>query len=113
MSSFLFGPEPVQLGALYARVPVGIRAKQTLFDLLRAEFRFPDYCGNNWDAIEECIRDLSWLSPGTIVLVHNDLPLRDNPAALRTYLSILEDASAKWRNNILSDSSKRPLLECA
>lgn len=86
-------------GAFYARVSSGIRGKQALFDLLRAELKFPEYCGNNWDAVEECIRDLSWISPGTIVLVHNDLPLRDSAAALRTYLSILSDAAAKWQDS--------------
>lgn len=99
MSSFLFGPEPMLPGAFYARVSSGIRGKQALFDLLRAELKFPEYCGNNWDAVEECIRDLSWISPGTIVLVHNDLPLRDSAAALRTYLSILSDAAAKWQDS--------------
>jgi hypothetical protein len=96
MSSFVFGPEPTLPGAFYARVPTGIKGKQALFDVLRADLRFPAYCGNNWDAVEECIRDLSWLPSGVIVVVHNDLPLRDNPAALRTYLSILSGAASKW-----------------
>jgi hypothetical protein len=96
--SFLFGPEPTLPGAFYVRLPAGIRGTRALFDLLRAELRLPDYCGNNWDAVEECIRDLSWIPPGTVVLVHSDLPLGNSPAALRTYLSVLQGAVAKLQH---------------
>jgi len=96
--SFIFGKEPSQQGATYARVPQGMNGKLPLIESLRSALSFPDYCGSNWDALEECIRDLSWLPAGTVVLVHQDLPLRNHPAALRTYLSILHDAVAKWRD---------------
>jgi Barstar (barnase inhibitor) len=32
-----------------------------LMDALAVGFSFPDYFGRNWDAVEECLRDLSWL----------------------------------------------------
>jgi hypothetical protein len=32
---------------------------------------------------------------GTVVLIHEDLPLSNNRGALHTYLSILHDAAAK------------------
>jgi RNAse (barnase) inhibitor barstar len=34
-----------------------------LMDALAVGFSFPDYFGRNWDAVDECLRDLSWL-PG-------------------------------------------------
>ena len=40
-----------------------------LFDALAAGFSFPDYFGRNWDAVDECLRDLSWLPADGYVLV--------------------------------------------
>jgi ribonuclease inhibitor len=34
------------------------RTPQELHDLLGEAFRFPDYYGRNWDAFDECIRDV-------------------------------------------------------
>ena len=42
-------------------------------------FRFPDYFGGNWDAADECLRDLSWL-----------------PA--RGYVLRVPDAESLWRS---------------
>lgn len=58
--------------------------------------RFPDYFGNNWNAVDECICDLSWLSPGDVVVIHKDLPLVDNRVSLSIYLSVLRDAVGSW-----------------
>jgi len=68
-------------------------------ETLATELRLPEYFGRNWDALEECIRDLSWLPRGPVVLVHEDVPLRPDAASLATYLSILQDAIAKWQNS--------------
>jgi RNAse (barnase) inhibitor barstar len=51
-----------------------------LLDALAVGFSFPDYFGRNWDALEECLRDLSWLPAEGYVLVVRDsesLWLRD------------------------------------
>lgn len=40
-----------------------------LLDALAVGFSFPDYFGRNWDALEECLRDLSWLPAEGYVLV--------------------------------------------
>jgi len=95
--SFTFGKGPSRQDAIYARVPRGINGKLPLIEALRRALNFPEYCGSNWDSLEECVRDLSWLPAGTVVLVHEDLPLHDNLAALHTYLSILRDAMGKWQ----------------
>ncbi|HAF43882.1 MAG TPA: ribonuclease inhibitor [Gallionellaceae bacterium] len=41
------------------KVEVGsVSTRQELHDLLFEAFRFPDYYGQNWDAFDECIRDV-------------------------------------------------------
>jgi hypothetical protein len=93
--TFIFGTEPLRDDATYARVPPGIKGKLPLIEALRTALRFPEFCGSSWDSLEECIRDLSWIPTGTVVLIHDDLPLSNNRGALHTYLSILHDAAAK------------------
>lgn len=96
-------------------MPPGIRTKAALLDELYHRLHFPDYFGDNWDALEECIRDLSWLPPGTVILRHSDLPLTEDVANLKTYLSILRDTVQKadwdylWGNK-WSGSRERDLV---
>ena len=96
MTTFLFSRGIPGEAAFQARVPAGITTKIGLMDALAEALRFPDYFGGNWDALEECIRDLFWLPDGDVVLVHEDVPLEDNRRSLATYLSILRDAMEKW-----------------
>ena len=44
---------------LVARIPSGLGSKRELLETLGHSLKFPDYYGVNWDAFEECIRDLS------------------------------------------------------
>ena len=83
--------------ALVAEVPAGITTKEALLDELYRRLRFPDYFGDNWDALEECIRDLSWLPAGPVVIRHHDLPLAADVAGQKIYLSILRGAVEKER----------------
>ena len=96
MGTFIFGNQG-QANAVYrAKVPAGIQSKAALLDALSDALCFPDYFGGNWDALDECIRDLSWLPGGDVMLSHEDLPLSQDFASLSTYLSILKDAVEKW-----------------
>lgn len=81
--------------ALVVEVQAGIGNPQRLFEDLAESLRFPGYFGANWNALEDCIRDLSWLPPGPVVLVHRDLPLIGDVASQKTYLSILRDTVEK------------------
>ncbi len=41
------------------KVDVGaVTTSQELHNLLAETFQFPDYYGRNWDAFDECIRDV-------------------------------------------------------
>lgn len=104
-SSFQFGAEPTASAVAIAEVPPGLSTKTALLDELDHQLRFPDYFGGNWDALEECLRDFSWLPSGAVLVRHHDLPLVGEVENLKTYLSILNDAVEKW-----SRSGERELI---
>lgn len=85
--------------AVVATVRAGILTKSDLLEDVAQCLRFPDYFGGNWDALEECVRDLSWLPPGAVVLRHDDLPLPGDAVALGTYLAVLGDAVMRWNQS--------------
>jgi RNAse (barnase) inhibitor barstar len=95
-SQFQFDHSPLESSpALVAELPAGIKTKEALLDELYRRLSFPDYFGFNWDALVDCIRDLSWLPPGPVVLMHRDLPLAGDVGSQKTYLSILRDTVEK------------------
>lgn len=93
---FLDATRDCDRDGLVARVPAGTRGKRELLHRLAKQLHFPRYFGCNWDALEECLRDLSWLQERRIVILHEALPLRD-PAQRRIYMHVLRDAIAAWR----------------
>jgi RNAse (barnase) inhibitor barstar len=79
-----------------AELPVGLDNKKDLLEALARSLNFPDYFGHNWDALEECLRDLHWLPEGAVAVVHRDLPLSSTPADQDLYLEILVRAEMAW-----------------
>ncbi len=74
---------------------------QTSADFFReveARLQFPNYFGHNWDAFEECINDLEWLSAQHYVfgISQSDLLLAKDESRLATFVSILSDAADAW-----------------
>ena len=89
------------------RIPAKARGKEKLLSVLAAKLRFPSYFGHNWDALEECLRDLSWLSEQPrVVIVHEAFPFSATGDSLATYQGILADAVAVHRQR-----GTPPLLE--
>jgi RNAse (barnase) inhibitor barstar len=69
-----------------------LRRKGDLFRALDAGLNFPAYFGQNWDALEECLCDLTWLELAKgVVLLHHKLPLA-NQSQRSIYLDILTRA---------------------
>jgi len=75
-----------------AKMRTGIETKDALLKELALCLKFPSYFGMNWDALEECLCDLSWLPPGIVLLKHLDLPLAADAENSKKYLSILHSA---------------------
>ena len=107
---FLFSEDPAAYraeGALVVRIPAKAKGKEKLLSVLAAKLRFPSYFGHNWDALEECLRDLSWLGDRPrVVIVHEAFPFSSAGEALAIYQSILADAVAVHR-----ERGTPPLLE--
>jgi len=65
---------------------------------LGEQLQFPDWFGQNWDALADCLTDFSWREAKGYVLVFEQLG--DFRAAgdddFDTLIEILSDASASW-----------------
>lgn len=98
---FLFSEDPAAYraeGAFVARIPAKARGKEKLLSVLAAKLRFPSYFGHNWDALEECLRDLSWLGQQPrVVILHEAFPFSSAGDSLAIYQGILADAVAVHR----------------
>ncbi|NMG76347.1 barstar family protein [Aromatoleum diolicum] len=59
---------------------------------------FPDWFGHNWDALADCLRDLSWLPADgyVIVLEHADRLRVAAEGDFTTALEILEETARDW-----------------
>ena len=74
---------------LTVTVPKGLQVRQELLSHLATSLQFPDYFGYNWDALEECLADLSWLDAKEVTIQHCDLPLKSGTRDQGTYVGIL------------------------
>jgi hypothetical protein len=73
-------------------------AYDALHNEVAAALQFPDYYGENWDAMDECITDLDWM-PAQWYLVHVngiELVLPDDGKGFKIFLRILYDAGIAW-----------------
>ena len=93
---FSEGDELSAEGRLLALIPAGIATKLKLIKAIADAAKFPDYFGMNWDALDECLHDLSWIPTRQLALVHEDLPLRQHERDVATYLKILRNAVEYW-----------------
>ena len=88
---------------LVARIPASVFGKHELLSILARELKFPDYFGDNWDALEECLRNLSWITAKRIVLLHESFPVQMGDDSLRVYLDILRSCVNYWESNSKHD----------
>ena len=77
-------------GSCVVRIPPGITHKGDLLGCIAAKLKFPDYSGFNWDALDECLADLSWLQTREVYIWHDDIPLSNEPDEARCYLRVLQ-----------------------
>ena len=69
-----------------------------LFDEMAAAMQFPWYFGDNWDAFDECINDLEWISARHIIVGVTDasrLLADDSNEARRALAVIITEAATR------------------
>ncbi|WP_162997070.1 barstar family protein [Mucilaginibacter kameinonensis] len=75
-----------------------VSGEDELLKKLSETLEFPDYFGNNWNALYDCLCDFHWMAKMGIVLVHHELPLLADDK-IKIYLNILFEATGDWRDN--------------
>ncbi|MDV7401916.1 barstar family protein, partial [Arthrospira platensis SPKY1] len=99
-------PSPhAEVAVLERRIDLcGCEDKPTLLTRIASALQFPDWFGHNWDALSDCLTDLSWLpAPGyRIVLDASEALHAADPETLATALEILDEASAWWADEGIS-----------
>ena len=74
----------------------GVAAKEALLARIAGALDFPPWFGGNWDALEDCLSDLSWSNAGGHVLLIDGA--EGLPADERGILvDILASAAAYWK----------------
>ena len=78
-----------------ARISIEGSGKPRMLAALAQALQFPSWFGGNWDALEDCLTDLSWTkAPGHVLLIEGAA------SAAADDLGVLEDvlaaAAAHW-----------------
>ena len=76
-----------------------IKSKEDLLRRLSEEMKFPSYFGSNWDALEECLNDLSWLpARGYVIQFANaDNFINNSLSDFRIFTQVIDSASDRWK----------------
>ena len=77
---------------------------EDLYREFAAVFKFPDYFGKNFNALDECITDLEWLpADGYLLVIKNAEALlhKESHDVLEGLLSILVNAGEEWSTPIV------------
>lgn len=76
----------------------GCTDKATLLARFAAALQFPDWFGHNWDALSDCLTDLSWLPARhyRVELAQPQALRTAAPETLDTVLEILGEAAEFW-----------------
>jgi hypothetical protein len=72
---------------------VSLDCEGNILDALARQLGFPDWFGGNWDALEDCLGDLSWRADAGRVLVFRSWAPGDE---LGTLVDVLRSSAEYW-----------------
>jgi RNAse (barnase) inhibitor barstar len=79
-------------------------SEAALFSEMKIQFKLPDYFGQNWDALDECLADLEWL-PATFYVIaidHAEQILESEKERTRQILSrLVQRIPEEWSHPIM------------
>jgi RNAse (barnase) inhibitor barstar len=88
-----------ELGFAVATIDfAGCDTRDEVLARFAAALRFPDWFGGNWDALADCLGDLSWWpADGYLLLLdHAGAWRATEPAEFATLLEVLNEAALGW-----------------
>ena len=101
MSKITFGtniiPDVTQ-NAFVVFIRATTKGKGELLKELSESLLFPDYFGNNWDALRDCLSDLTWISEKKIIIVFESISQLDYMTQ-EVLIEILDDVVQFWNTN--------------
>ena len=87
-------PDPSDDTQVVKVIPARLQRKEDLLNTYARLLEFPEYFGGNWDAFHDVFPDWDRHPEiSEITIVHQDLPLADDPENLKIYLDILSEAT--------------------
>ncbi len=103
-------PEPAEIpGATRGSEPLavwrvnlgGVEEKGQFVAAIAQALRFPDWFGDNWDALKDCLTDLTWrkASGYMIILAKCHAFARAAPADFETALEVFRLVADDWRES--------------
>jgi len=106
MSKISFGTKiipTINQSAFVATIGAMVRDKSELLHEFSRVLLFPEYFGNNWDALNDCLCDLTWIKERGIVIVFESISHLDNKTQ-EILIDILNEVVQFWNiNNELHD----------
>jgi len=81
----------------------GCVEKDDMLQRIASALGFPSWFGGNWDALFDCLADLSWRPAAghVLLLEHADRLRQEAPEVFDTAVAILQDVAVYWsRRNV-------------
>ncbi|MET3985101.1 barstar family protein [Streptomyces sp. PvR034] len=108
-----------QAGWMVVRLDLdGVRSKADLMGRCERALRLPEHFGGNWDALADCLIDLSWLpaASGRLLAITSWRGYAAaRPGDWETFQDVLEQAVDFWRGStegvltvLLADPGEKP-----
>lgn len=77
-----------------------MKTRSDLFSEIAKVLYFPNYFGNNWNALDDCLQDLDWIHSNSIKVLIRDFDkvlLEDNMKEKSIFLDCVKTANDFWK----------------
>lgn len=78
-----------------------MKTRSDLFSEIAKILHFPNYFGNNWNALDDCLQDLDWIHSNSIIIIIRDFDkilLEDNTKEKNIFLDCVKAANDFWED---------------